>query len=144
MTHKQLIQRISIWAKNTKKLPLVVSELCTSNYEHPDVIAFNRKGVSILVECKVSRSDFLADKKKIFRKNPDMGMGNFRYYACPLGVIRPEEVPEHWGLLYVEKNVKIKKEVERFEPNKYTEISLLVSAMKRLEISTAVFVRQEE
>lgn len=26
-------------------------------------------------------------------------VGNYRYYLCPTGVIKEEELPENWGLL---------------------------------------------
>lgn len=55
---------------------------------------------SYLIETKVSRSDFLADAKKPFRKDPSQGIGDYRYYACPEGLIKPDELPEKWGLIY--------------------------------------------
>ena len=44
---------------------------------------------------------FLADRSKPHRLNPEMGMGKYRYYICPTGLIKPEELPEKWGLIYV-------------------------------------------
>ena len=35
--------------------------------------------------------------------SPESGMGQLRYYFCPLGVIRPEDLPPKWGLLYVDR-----------------------------------------
>ncbi len=66
--------------------------------ERVDAILF-RSGASFLIETKISRSDFKADFKKDFRK--EGGVGKYRYYACPEGLIRPEELPEKWGLIYV-------------------------------------------
>lgn len=57
---------------------------------------------SYMIETKISRSDFLADFKKPHRING--GIGNYRYYACPEGLIKPEELPEKWGLIYVRPN----------------------------------------
>ncbi len=45
--------------------------------ECPDVIGW-RDGHSILIECKASRADFLADKGKRFRAEPEIGMGDER------------------------------------------------------------------
>lgn len=56
---------------------------------------------SYLIETKISRSDFLADFKKEHRVNGGL-IGNYRYYACPVGLIKPEELPEKWGLIYVD------------------------------------------
>ena len=71
--------------------------------EHPDAIGWRRNpfdGGAILVEAKVSRSDFLADARKPHRLEPGQGVGRFRYYLCPEGLIAPDELPERWGLLY--------------------------------------------
>lgn len=56
---------------------------------------------TILVEAKTSRADFLADRKKPHRNGTCAGVGNYRYYLCPEGLIKPEELPEGWGLLWV-------------------------------------------
>ena len=58
--------------------------------------------MSILVEAKASRSDFLADKNKLFRQYPEQGMGSFRYFICPKELIMPADLPEKWGLVWVD------------------------------------------
>ncbi|HGF9505455.1 TPA: adenylosuccinate synthase [Acinetobacter baumannii] len=74
--------------------------------ENPDVYGV-RHGCSgfdvgtVLLEAKTSRSDFLADKKKPQRIDQTTGIGKWRYYICPTGLIKPEELPEKWGLIYV-------------------------------------------
>lgn len=74
--------------------------------ENPDVFGI-RHGLNgydigtVLLEAKTSRSDFLADKKKPHRLNPAMGVGKWRYFICPKDLIKPEELPEKWGLIYV-------------------------------------------
>lgn len=68
--------------------------------EIPDAIGFRERS-SVLVECKTSRSDFFADRKKRYRAQPEVyaPMGEFRFYAAPKGLIRVEDLPERWGLL---------------------------------------------
>lgn len=56
---------------------------------------------SILIEVKTSRSDFLVDAKKKPRQYPETGVGKWRYYLCPTGLIREDELPAQWGLIYV-------------------------------------------
>lgn len=74
--------------------------------ENPDVFGV-RHGIhgygigTFLLEAKTSRSDFLADKAKPHRLNPEIGMGKYRYYICPTDLIKPHELPEKWGLIYV-------------------------------------------
>lgn len=80
--------------------------------EQPDVIAFGLLyPCVVVVEVKTSRTDFLKDKHKPFRSNPSKGMGSARYYCCPEGLIKPEELPDGWGLMYY-GNKKIRKIVK--------------------------------
>lgn len=70
------------------------------NKESPDAIGFRPGGCSILVEVKITRADFLTDKKKPHRIDPTTGMGAYRLYVCPENVINVEDLPPKWGLLY--------------------------------------------
>jgi hypothetical protein len=103
MTHKELVQSAYRWVLNNAKCGMAFRELVTSacNGECPDVIGFAGWGHSVLIECKASRSDFFADKKKSFRMYPDLGMGRYRFYCCPTGLLKTTDLPEKWGLLYV-------------------------------------------
>jgi len=148
ITHKALVRKTALWLKNnyrsTLKCPIVIAELVTANHEIPDVLGF-RHGFSILIEAKVSRNDFLSDKKKYFRREPDVGMGENRYFIAPKDMIAPDELPDKWGLLEYHESgrIKIKAEPENMKADKRAEIRMLTSAIRRLEISTAVFVSEE-
>lgn len=65
-------------------------------------------GGSVLVEVKVSRSDFLADAKKPHRNGEVLGMGTYRYYMCPEGIITLDDLPYGWGLLWVNSRGHVK------------------------------------
>jgi hypothetical protein len=117
----------------------------TENGERPDAIGF-RSNASCLIEVKVSRADFLVDTKKKFRKDPAMGIGDWRFYMCPPGLIRVEDLPEGWGLLYVVEG-KVKK-VHGWPPNtrwaaapfagrsnQKAERDIMYSALRRMEMS---------
>lgn len=142
MTHKQLVNRAAAWLRNYG-CTIVITELNTLARETPDAFGY-KTGRSILVECKASRSDFLADKKKSFRICPEYGMGDKRYFMVPYGLVKADELPEGWGLLEVsEKRVYHTKQATTVRPNKHAETILLASVIRRLELSTAVFVRHE-
>ncbi len=49
-------------------------------------------------------SDFLRDRKKPFRVDPSLGMGKYRFYVAPKGLIREKDLPNHWGLIVVDSN----------------------------------------
>jgi len=87
---------------------VVLTEICTSTIsgEQPDVLGFC-SDKSILIECKISRADFLADKNKPFRIVPETGVGSQRWYMAPQGLIKENEIPPKWGLLEVTDSRKI-------------------------------------
>ncbi len=149
MNHKDLVKKAVIWLKNRQGCTIVINELRTSYLtECPDAIGF-KGGFSTLIECKCSKADFLADSKKYFRRDSDFGIGNMRYYMAPVRLITPEELPPKWGLLEMYESsyqVRVKHKPEMFEGegvNKTGEVAFLSSVIRRLEISTAVFVVHE-
>lgn len=72
-----------------------------STHENPDVLGWKSGGQSTLIECKTSRSDFLADQKKRPRQSTRIGLGERRYYMAPRGVLNLSEIPQDWGLLEI-------------------------------------------
>ena len=72
----------------------MLSEQACVSGEMPDAIGWKRACHSVLVECKVTRSDFLADRAKPFRLKPDQGVGCERFYLIPAGLVRREELPQ--------------------------------------------------
>lgn len=101
MKHAELVRVVQTWLRTERKHGLVLAEPSTvGTLEEPDVIGW-AAGRSCLVECKASRADFIADKRKSFRVRPSEGMGRTRLYAAPAGIIKPKDLPDKWGLLEV-------------------------------------------
>lgn len=99
MTHAVLVEAGKSWIRRIG-FPIVASELMTHvTPEIPDIVGY-RSTSSIVIEVKVSRSDFRRDARKAHRSAG--GLGLYRFYLCPAGVIDPSELPERWGLLYAE------------------------------------------
>ena len=99
LSHDELVE---LSARYVKKLgfPVVGKEVrAWYSREEGDVVAF-RSTSSLLVEAKCSRADFRADARKPERSSG--GLGVYRFYVCPAGLIHAEEVPERWGLWWVE------------------------------------------
>jgi len=130
MTHDDVVKKASAWLR--KKCPVVVTEIASSP-EQPDALGW-RSWDPILIECKASRGDFLSDKKKWFRKKPNMGLGKFRYYMAPEGVIKADEVPEGWGLLEIRGNrvFEVVKAVEFDKYRRHGEVGILLSLLQRI------------
>ena len=73
--------------------------------EQPDAMGVKSCGETYLVEVKVSRSDFLADKHKPWRSDKT-AIGNYRAYCTPKGLLKPEEIPYGWQLWEVHGKTK--------------------------------------
>ena len=130
MTHDDLIALAARWLRRDH--PIVVTEMSSAALESPDALGF-KWGTTTLIECKASRADFLSDAKKIFRRMPERGMGNKRYYLCPAGMIDVTELPDRWGLLYHKagKVHTVRKAVE-CEKDAVVENMFLMSVIRRI------------
>ncbi len=153
LNHAQLVKAAYEWVmKGRWGVAFYEFKTYACNGEIPDVIGFC-SGPSVIVECKASRSDFFADRGKMFRQHPEQGMGDWRYYCCPEGLIQKEELPNGWGLLYVNPDYKVKAvhrpmiEVSTeygiredhyvFEKNIRAEHGLMYSAQRAAHIACA-------
>lgn len=135
LSHADLCVRAERWLLNTLKCSMVLRELKTAAGEIPDAIGWRDQHVSHLVECKATLSDFHSDKVKHYRKRPCLGLGMYRYYMCPSGLIMPDKLPPKWGLLYVTPTkVLIKVKAERQDEYSHrAEIAMLVSAVAQYQ-----------
>ena len=141
--HDLLVRRGEKWLNSQGCKVVIRDEMRAFTTEIPDVIGW-RDGLSILIECKTSRADFLSDAKKSFRQHPEQGMGDWRFFMCPPGIIQPIDLPEGWGLLWVYPNIV--KKMHGFPPNtqwhrskpfkaaRRPEMRMLVSALRRLSL----------
>jgi hypothetical protein len=117
---------------------VVLSEQACVSGEMPDAIGWKRACHSVLVECKVTRGDFLADRAKPFRLKPHKGVGCERFYLVPRGLVKCEEIPAGWGLLelgggrieMVRASAKNLRSATGFQ----YEMNLLLASLRRVEV----------
>ena len=118
------------------------------NHEIPDAIGWRpyaqAMSGSVVVEVKVSRADFLADAAKPHRRQPALGMGAYRYYMAPAGLIAVDELPPQWGLVEITPRGHMKaraghvllgyndKDTWRHPYNEYAEIGTLAMCLNRV------------
>jgi len=145
LTHNDLIPIAEKWLLS-HGCGFALKELSTSGFEIPDCVGWSAM-FSFLIECKATHSDFLADSKKVFRKRPELGIGDFRFYMCPSNLILPQELPKKWGLIYVNEKGKARKivggrgnihsnwrEWQFTEVNKRAEQAMMYSALRRMQL----------
>lgn len=140
MTHRELVIRGVKWLKNTShykyRSPIILPEYSCSAHSIPDVIGMSSDRTTVL-ECKVSRSDFMADFKKSHRSFIDQ-LGNSRFYLVTANLIRPEEINNGWGLLYCYDNkITVQKESEWFTNTRAQEYRILYSLIRRISYNDA-------
>jgi len=117
---------------------VVLSEQACVSGEMPDAIGWKKACHSVLVECKVTRSDFLVDRTKPWRRDPQKGVGSERYYFAPEGMIEIEELPPGWGLLELRsRQIELKKRAAknlRSSTGFEYEMNLLLASLRRVEL----------
>ena len=137
MTHAQFVEKAVRWLRSYRCGVVLSEQACVSG-EMPDAIGWKQACHSVLVECKVTRADFLADRAKPFRQKPEKGVGSERFYFTPPALIKTEELPAGWGLLeYRRGSIEI---VQASEKNLRTaagfrcEMNLLLASLRRVEV----------
>lgn len=146
MTHEELINKGYTWLMS-HGCAFAFKELVTMSGfgEIPDVIGFNSDG-TFLLEAKTTRSDFIKDRQKMFRKNPEFGMGDWRFFICEAGLIKVDELPDMWGLIEVNRKGRARIKHNPFgkgniyshwkRNKKYerSEKQMMYSALRRLQL----------
>ena len=138
MTHAQLVDYAVEWL-HSHRCGIILSEQYCATGEVPDAIGWKGFCRSVLVECKATRADFLADAGKPFRLKPEEGLGSERFYLAPPGLIAPAELPRHWGLLEcTRKGVRVVVKASRLDQRTTVglmkEMNLLLASLRRVEV----------
>lgn len=151
-THAGLVKRARTYLKHECGCGVVLTELVALHAvgEVPDAIGWCvDMQLSILIECKTSRSDFRRDLNKLHRAMPHYGVGVYRFYMAPEGVIPAGQLPEGWGLIEVNSRRQVWMKAGpdgakpynwrdgdpswRFTTNMRAEKALLLSALRRVQ-----------
>ena len=134
LQHSTLVAMGVRWL--SRQCSVVLYEFATAADENPDVIGWAPETGSVLIECKLTRSDFLRDATKAVRRNPRAGMGQRRYYLSPPDVIQRKDLPPKWGLLWATKGqVMVEREARGHpERNLGAEVRFLSSMLRRAQI----------
>jgi len=137
MNHAQLVEKAVRWLRSYRCGVVLSEQACVSG-EMPDAIGWKQASHSVLVECKITRADFLADREKPFRQKPERGVGSERFYLTPPALIKLEELPTGWGLLQYRRG-----HIELLQPSAKNlrttvgfryEMNLLLSSLRRVEV----------
>src|ERR1700740_2314768 len=75
MTHSRLVDEGVRWLRSKYRCGIVLSEQSCCSGETPDAIGWKGRNHSVVVECKISRADFLADAVKPWRVKSECALG---------------------------------------------------------------------
>ncbi len=140
MTHAALVELAVRWLRSSYRCGIILSEQACCTGEIPDVIGWKGRCRSVMIECKISRADFLADRNKPWRADPAGALGCERFYMAPAGLIGAGELPLGWGLLEVRSHkVEVtvpcnKRKSLRTPEGLLNEMNLLLASLRRVEI----------
>ena len=142
MTHDDLVNLAVRWCRSKHRCKLVFAELMTRRTRKiiPDVLGFKPNGDSVLVECKTSKPDFVADQKKK-HKGKRRGPGLERWYLTAGHLVEPHEVPVGWGLaevksgrVYIKKVPAVTKRDVNSPTRRKDELLMLMAVVNRHEL----------
>jgi len=135
LTHRKLVALGARWMKRMGYV-VVITELGGTGREEPDVIGWNAGGNCTVLECKVSRADFLADRKKAYRRDLCLGMGMTRLFVVPAGLVGVDDLPGMWGLTEVGDKGRMQTTVNAMscgnQRNVIGETRVLLGALRRI------------
>lgn len=137
MTHAQLVNKAVRWLRSYRCGVVLSEQACVSG-EMPDAIGWKQASHSVVLECKTTRADFLADREKPFRRKPERGVGSERFFLTPPALIKIDELPTGWGLLEYRRG-----RIELLHPSAKNlrtamgfryEMNLLLASLRRVEV----------
>lgn len=135
MTHSALVDRAVRWLRTTRRCSIAYGEIATYAPLNPDAIGWG--DCCVLVEVKVSRSDYWRDRHKPSHR-ADALPGSERWYLTPPGLIRPDELADGWGLIEAHPTViRVRVPGSRLAPTPAglrAEIAILRSVARRHEV----------
>jgi hypothetical protein len=132
-----MVEKAVRWLRSYR-CGVVLSEQACASGEMPDAIGWKQACHSVLVECKVTRADFLVDRAKPFRQKPEKGVGSERFYFTPQALVKLGELPAGWGLLEYRRG-----RIEMVHPSAKNlrtaagfrcEMNLLLASLRRVEV----------
>lgn len=127
-----------------KRFKYVAVELVTWGSENTDVWGIGNYNDSAIIEVKVSHADFKAEQKKWCRSevatSKGYAAGRYRWYLCPEGVIKKEELPDKWGLLYWDgKKVYPVVAPKQFVGTSSADMDILTSILRREQFPQKIY-----
>jgi hypothetical protein len=118
MKHQELVKYAGLWLQNAKGCnPVFIEKGFSGCAEIPDAIGWTAHEC-ILVECKTSKEDLIANSKKV------LAIGNLKYFLMTEELFQEcrDKIPEGWGVITVNSNLMYRQ--ERFKNSTVFESDL--------------------
>lgn len=102
--HKHL-KRLALYFLKEKTTDLCANEVDFGNaYSIADAVGINLKRREVrVIEVKATKGDFVRDKKLFGEKTSYFHHAHYSYIMCPREIIKADEIPHGYGLLWVDE-----------------------------------------
>ncbi|WP_148041319.1 hypothetical protein [Rufibacter immobilis] len=117
LTQKDLVEIAYRWVLKEAGCAASFREYMKPDVGECPVIGFASFGKSVLVQVNTTRAEFDQAMASQFWLQPENNMGRYRFLCVPQDLVQPEELPERWGLLYVDEAQKITCVYNPYSPN---------------------------
>lgn len=144
LRHEELLKTAAKFIKNKALTHFGKSTYVVCNYndgmEPIDVFGFGG-GCTQIIKVITTRMELNLDLERAYRKCPKYGVGEFRSYLCPNGLLNKEDIPKNWGLLWCDNKGKIIEILnpQKQEENKAQEAKIIKSLLRRNGINPKIF-----
>jgi hypothetical protein len=152
LTHRDLVMIAANWITSQENR---ISPYCewACRYAFPETVTYYRNTLDVygfgnygysMIEVKTSHADFLKDQKKDYIKNK-IPIANFNWYFCPKNIIKENELPQDYGLVYYvtsKKECQIIKQPKRIDKiETYCSSRIIASILRRLKVERVIDFR---
>ena len=144
LRHEELLKTAATFINNKGLTHFGKSTYVVCNYndgmEPIDVFGFGG-GCTQIIKVITTRMELNLDLERAYRKCPKYGIGEFRSYLCPNGLLNKEDIPKNWGLLWCDNKGKIIEILnpQKQEENKAQEAKIIKSLLRRNGINPEIF-----
>ena len=144
LRHEELLKTAAKFIKNKGLAHFGKSPYVVCNYndamEPIDVFGFGGSCTQV-IKVITTHMELNLDLERAYRKCPKYGVGEFRSYLCPNGLLNKEDIPKNWGLLWCDNKGKIIEILnpQKQEENKAQEAKIIKSLLRRNGINPKIF-----
>lgn len=129
------------WA-SFEEMPVGTGHFLKNYIDFWTISCFPSTGFRVVAyEIKVSRGDFMREIQNPRKRKAAEEISSESWFVVPQGLIKPEEVPEPWGLAYVQSGGKVVRKLVAKQREFAPDLTFLAAAARRSADASAALRR---